>query len=182
MYNGGISDLAVTHIFIFKKLSARDFEILKKFPRVCTGKGAKYLLFLTIALQGKIFGILCLDSHIYLDYIYFLGGFLFSNCPAGKIFFGYKQSSLAFLIVFSQERREKIQPGKKFGTFLRRILPSLEKKKHCQTLPSLVKFFLPKLASLAKNCLRVARFARQKLSARLASLAVFAHMCARCEA
>ena len=88
-FNGGISDLAVSHIFIFKKLSARDFEILKKFPRVCTGKGAKYLLFLTIALQGKIFGILCLDSHIYLDYIYFLGGFLFSNCPAGKIFFGY---------------------------------------------------------------------------------------------
>ena len=107
-FNGGISDLAVSHIFIFKKLSARDFEILKKFPRVCTGKGAKYLLFLTIALQGKIFGILCLDSHIYLDYIYFLGGFLFSNCPAGKIFFGYKQSSLAFLIVFSRERREEI--------------------------------------------------------------------------
>jgi len=160
--NGGISDLAVTHIFIFKKLSARDFEILKKFPRVCTGKGAKYLLFLTIALQGKFFGILCLDSHIYLDYIYFLGGFLFSNCPAGKIFFGYKQSSLAFLIVFSRERREKIQPGKKFGTFLRRILPSLEKKNTAkarfarqtffpQTRFTRQKFVCKQLAPLAKT-------------------------------
>ena len=64
--NGGISDLAVTHIFIFKKLSARDFEIFLNFPRVCTLKGVKYLLFLAIAPQGKFIGILYLDSHITL--------------------------------------------------------------------------------------------------------------------
>ena len=129
---------------------------------MCTGKGAKYLLFLAIAPQGKFFEILCLDSHIWLDYIYFLGGLLFSNCPARENFFGYKQSSLAFLIVFSRERQEKIphpQHGKKFGTFQRRIPPSLKKKNTAKRLLRSSNFF-------SQNSLRspktvcAARFAR----------------------
>ena len=50
--------------------------------------------------------------------------------------------------------------GGGFGPFLRGgdFSPSLaKKKKHCQRLASLVKFFLPKLVLLAKNCLQAAR-------------------------
>jgi hypothetical protein len=61
------------------------------------------------------------------------------------------------------------------------ISPSLErKKKHCQRLASLVKFFLPKLALLAKSLCASGLLARQKVSASGSPLAVFAHMCAVC--
>jgi len=139
----------------------------------------------------------------------------FSNCPAGKNFLGYYiriidrihiQSSLAFMIVFSRERRGEIPhpPEKKFGIFLRGDSSQFGKKKHCQGSLRSSNFFSPNSLHSPKVCLQAARsarqnslqrlaslvkffspktrFARQKLSARLASLAVFAHMCARCEA
>jgi hypothetical protein len=56
--------------FSFSKNCLREIlKFLKNF-RVCTQKGAKYLLFLAIAPQGKFFGILYLDSHMSRLYIF----------------------------------------------------------------------------------------------------------------
>jgi hypothetical protein len=119
--------------------------------------------------------------------------FLFNNCPAGEIFCGYYirifdrihiQSSLAFLIVFSRERRGKIphfHPGKKFGTFLRGDFSQFGKKKHCQRLASLVKFFLPKLALLAKSLSASGSLRPPKTVCKpLASRCLRTHVCAVC--
>ena len=94
------------------------------------------------------------------------------------------QSSLAFLIVFSRVGRGEIphpHPGKKFGTFLKGISPSLEKKenttKQYQKLASLVKFFLLKLASLAKSLSATGSLRSPKtVCARLAA-ALSSHTC-----
>ena len=161
---------------------------------MCTRKGAKYLLFLAIAPQGKRFGISYLDSHIYISRLYiFWVCFFLANAPQGKIFWvlypDYWQNTHTKFFGISDcfftgktgenspsPTREEIwdiseENSPQFG----------RKKKHCQTLASLVKFFLPKLALLAKSLSASGSLRSPKtVCKRLAARCLRAHVCAVC--
>ena len=181
--------------FSFSKNCLREIlKFLKNFGACAHEKVPNICFFQQLPRWGTFLGYYTW-IHICLDYIYFLGVLLFSNCPAGENFLGYYiriidrihiQSSLAFLIVFSRERRGKIphpHSGKKFGIFLRGDFSQLGKKKknHCQRLASLDKFFLPKLASLAKSLSPSGSLRSPKtVCKRLAARCLRTHVCAVC--